>query len=328
MVTGERPDGFGRRSFLYREAMATGANATAKPPIDDIDRRIIELLQHDGRASFQNISEAIELSRPSTRARVLRLLDDRIVEVRGVVHPSVFGLHAYAHASVVVTGPAARVGEVLAADEDVPFVSVTAGAHALVVELRCADQQSLAAALARITAIDGVAQVTTSSYLSIAKDAYWPPRPLSVSDVDTTDRLLLEMLQRDGRTSFVELGKHTELSPSAVRTRVARLIDGGVLHIGARIRPDVLNTQHVVGFGLTVHGDSSPVIEQLQEWDTIQYLASCIGRYAVIGTAISVSHSQMAEVIDLIRASPGVHVVDTWTHLRFVKEDYDHSPVG
>ena len=83
-----------------------------------------------------------------------------------------------------------------------------------------------------------------------------------------------------------------------------------------------------MGFGLTVHGDSSPVIEKLQEWDTIQYLASSIGRYAVIGTAISASHSQMAEVIDLIRASPGVHVVDTWTHLRFVKEDYDHSPVG
>lgn len=311
--------------LLYGGCVDRTVSTTA--PLDEIDHKIIELVQGDGRASYQKLSEAIGLSRPAARARLHRLLDARIVQVRGVVHPTVFGLNAYASAAISVSGPAREVALLLADDDDIPFVSLTAGNCGLIAELRCSDQHGLGAALSRISEIPTVTSLQTSIYSTIAKDAYWPPKPISVTEIDDSDRLLLAALQRDGRASYVELGEQTGLSSSAARARVARLVDGGAIHIGARIRPDVRNTQHVVGFGLSVRGDPAKVLDDLQQHPNIQYLASAIGHYDVIGTAIARSTSEMVDLLDDIRSADLVRAAQTWAHLTFVKEDYDRSPV-
>jgi Lrp/AsnC family leucine-responsive transcriptional regulator len=48
-------------------------------------------------------------------------------------------------------------------------------------------------------------------------------------DIDDTDRKLLERLQRNGRTSYAELGKVVGLSISSVNERVRKLQDRGVI---------------------------------------------------------------------------------------------------
>ena len=47
--------------------------------------------------------------------------------------------------------------------------------------------------------------------------------------MEETDRLILRLLARDGRTSFTDLAKATGLSVSAVHTRVKRLEQRGVV---------------------------------------------------------------------------------------------------
>ncbi|MGF0313365.1 Lrp/AsnC family transcriptional regulator [Rhodococcus sp. IEGM1428] len=300
---------------------------TESPAIDALDRRIIDLLQHDGRQSYQALSEAIGLSRPATRARLLRLLDTRILEIKGVVHPTVFGLHSYAHASIKVVGSAEVVAESLVSAVDIPFVSITAGNHALVAELRCRDQSTLTDILGWIKAMPQVQSVQASVYASIVKDAYWPPRPFLGSELAPADIHLLELLQHDGRSSYVELAERTQLSPTAVRTRMARLLSTGVLHIGARIRPDVMGSSHIFGFGLTVQGNTTPVIDLLRPLDAVQYLAATLGRHDVVGTATAPSIAEMLTILEQIRAIDGVYDLEVWTHLRFVKEDYDRWPI-
>jgi Lrp/AsnC family transcriptional regulator, leucine-responsive regulatory protein len=46
---------------------------------------------------------------------------------------------------------------------------------------------------------------------------------------DTTDWRILEALQRNGRTSFVDLARAVAMSPSAVTERVRRLEETGVI---------------------------------------------------------------------------------------------------
>jgi Lrp/AsnC family leucine-responsive transcriptional regulator len=64
---------------------------------------------------------------------------------------------------------------------------------------------------------------------------------VSTSDVEATDRKILELLAGDGRMSFTDLGKATGLSTSAVHQRVKRLETRGLIKgYGATIDHDQL----------------------------------------------------------------------------------------
>ena len=49
------------------------------------------------------------------------------------------------------------------------------------------------------------------------------------AELDETDREILELLQRDSRRSFAEIAKAVSLSAPAVKRRVSRLEDQGVI---------------------------------------------------------------------------------------------------
>ena len=64
---------------------------------------------------------------------------------------------------------------------------------------------------------------------------------VATSDLEATDRKILELLARDGRMSFTDLGKATGLSTSAVHQRVKRLEQRSlILGYGATIKHDEL----------------------------------------------------------------------------------------
>ncbi len=76
--------------------------------------------------------------------------------------------------------------------------------------------------------------------------------------VDATDRVILELLIEDSRTSFAEIGRRVGLSRASTRERIQHLVDEGVIEkftavvnpakmgravsafIDARLRPDVI----------------------------------------------------------------------------------------
>jgi len=58
-------------------------------------------------------------------------------------------------------------------------------------------------------------------------------RPASRVVLDDVSKLIIEQLQQDGRRSYAAIGKAVGLSEAAVRQRVQRLIDGGVMQIVA-----------------------------------------------------------------------------------------------
>ncbi|MGY1813887.1 Lrp/AsnC family transcriptional regulator [Blastococcus sp. SYSU D00820] len=293
--------------------------------LDALDRALVRALQVDGRATYEALALQLGVSRPAVRTRLLRLTESGAVRVTGVVHPSVFGLHAYAHLGITVDGPVLPVAAALEQLPEAPFVSVVTGPFDLAVELRCADQASLAAQVHRIGCLPGVRAVDTAVYTQIVKDAYHPARPLSAVSLDDVDRQLLGLLQADGRASFASLGQSVGLSTGAARSRVLRLLDAGVVSVGARSHPSSLGMAHFSGFGLRSTSPLEDRLAELREMPEVQYLAGAIGRSDVVGTAIGETQGRLLEVLERIRALPGVHSLACWTHLSFVKESYDHA---
>ena len=86
-------------------------------------------------------------------------------------------------------------------------------------------------------------------------------RPASRVVLDDVSKLIIEQLQQDGRRSYAAIGKAVGLSEAAVRQRVQRLIDGGVMQIVAVTDPMTLGFRRQTMIGIKCEGDLERVAD-------------------------------------------------------------------
>ncbi|MEQ6901590.1 Lrp/AsnC family transcriptional regulator [Nocardioides sp. YIM 152588] len=293
----------------------------ASSALDDADDAIVGLLEVDGRLTHREIAERIGLSRSAAAARVQRLLDEGHVAVRGVAHPAVLGRDALAHVALVVRGSAVEVARAAADREDTTFVSLVTGRHSVVVEVRTAGVVQTEAAVAELRDLAGVDGVDTLVYTEVVRDVAGPVGAVTV-EVDDVDRALLRVLQDDGRASYVRLGEEVGLSAAGARRRVLRLVEGQAVRVGAVVRHTGRGRRTATGVGIRLTGDARELLDRVVGLPSLIFAARSLGRYDAVLTVSAGTSAQLVEVLDDLRALPGVRDVETWGHLEFVKESY------
>lgn len=156
-------------------------------PLDDIDRRLVIELQHDGRASYARLADLVGMSQAAVRARVHRLLESGAVQIVAVADPFAFGFAVTALVGVTCSGDLYAVGDALRAIEAVHFVVLTTGRYDCVAELVCVDTDDLLRVVNdRIRGIPDVRQVDVITYLKLLKQ--WQPEFIRSVDRGTADR--------------------------------------------------------------------------------------------------------------------------------------------
>lgn len=156
---------------------------TAHEPmvLDEIDRRIIEQLQKDGRKPYTQMAPAVGLSEAAVRQRVQRLIDAGVMQIVAVTDPRVLGFSRQAMIGLKVEGDTRLVAEAVAELNEVEYVVITAGALDMLVEVVVEDDERLLELLnEKIRKIDGVQTTETYIYLRIHKETYqWGAAPAS-----------------------------------------------------------------------------------------------------------------------------------------------------
>jgi DNA-binding Lrp family transcriptional regulator len=250
-----------------------------------------------------------------------RLMVSGQVVVRGVVHPAVIGRGVLAHVSLVITGAAAPVAAAIAHRDDVPFLSLTSGRHGVVAEVRAASAREIDRTITELRSLDGVVGVDTLTYVEVVRDVVGPVGEVG-TDVDDVDLALLRALQEDGRASYVDLAAVVGLSAAGARRRVVRLVDAQVVRIGAVVRHSGQDRQSALGFGIRLAGGHHDVVATLRAMPSVIFVARTHGRFDVLVTVRAFSSAQLVELLDTVRALPGVSALDSWAHLEVVKESY------
>jgi Lrp/AsnC family transcriptional regulator for asnA, asnC and gidA len=144
-----------------------------KVVLDDVDKRIIEQLQQDGRRPYTQIAPAVGLSEAAVRQRVQRLIDFGVMQIVGVTDPKMIGFGRQAMIGLTVEGDTRKVADAVAAFEEVVYVVLTAGSLDVLVEVVVVDDEHLLDLLNnKIRAIDGVRDTETFLYLRIHKENY------------------------------------------------------------------------------------------------------------------------------------------------------------
>lgn len=148
------------------------ADEPAAPDLDDIDLRILDALELDGRLPFAELAERVGLSPGATRARTLRLLDGGVVRVLALVRPEVLGLGHACGFAVRVEGGREPVARELAARDEVTFLSACLGRAELVGTITADSLGSVRAALDAMRALPGVRTVESWIHLELVKERY------------------------------------------------------------------------------------------------------------------------------------------------------------
>jgi Lrp/AsnC family transcriptional regulator for asnA, asnC and gidA len=149
----------------------------AQVRLDATAKRIIELLQEDGRISYAAIAKAVGLSEAAARARVQKLLDSEVMQVVAVTDPTQVGFTRQAMIGVRTEGDPMKVGDRLAEVSEVDYVVTTAGSFDLLVEVVCEDDPHLLDVIRQVRELEGVVSSETFVYLKLNKQHYnWGTR--------------------------------------------------------------------------------------------------------------------------------------------------------
>ena len=141
--------------------------------------------------------------------------------------------------------------------------------------------------------------------------------------LDDIDKAIIRELQLDGRTPYAKLGPAVGLSQAAVRQRVQRLIENGVMQVVAVTDPLMLGFNLEAMIGVEVDGDLRAVASKLAEFANVDYVVVTTGRFDLVLEVVCRDHEELLHIInDVIRAIPGVRATETFTYLHLEKQTY------
>jgi Lrp/AsnC family transcriptional regulator, regulator for asnA, asnC and gidA len=140
--------------------------------------------------------------------------------------------------------------------------------------------------------------------------------------LDETSKRIVEQLQQDGRRSYAAIGKAVGLSEAAVRQRVQRLIDGGVMQIVAVTDPMTLGFRRQTMIGIKCAGDLERVADHLAGMDEIDYVVITSGSFDLLVEVVCEDDDHLLEILSRVRMTPTVTSTETFVYLKLRKQTY------
>ena len=148
-------------------------------------------------------------------------------------------------------------------------------------------------------------------------------RAAAAPALDDIDKAIIRALQVDGRMSYAKLGPEVGLSQAAVRQRVQRLTDSGVMQVVAVTDPLSVGFTVQAMIGVRAEGDLRALGASLGAIAEIDYVVIASGSYDLLLEVVCEDNDHLLErVNDVIRATPGVRSAEVFTYLDLVKQTY------
>ncbi|HUO47554.1 MAG TPA: Lrp/AsnC family transcriptional regulator [Acidimicrobiales bacterium] len=141
--------------------------------------------------------------------------------------------------------------------------------------------------------------------------------------LDDIDRRIIGELQVDGRKAYTQMAPVVGLSEAAVRQRVQRLVDSGVMQIVAVTDPKVLGFSRQAMIGIQVEGDALVVADAVGALAEVEYVVLTAGGVDLLVEVVVEDDESLLELLnEQIRKIPGVRRTETYVYLRIHKETY------
>lgn len=148
--------------------------------------------------------------------------------------------------------------------------------------------------------------------------------PTRRTPLDAASKAIIEQLQADGRRSYSAIGQAVGLSEAAVRQRVQKLVESGVMQIVAVTDPLQIGFTRQALIGIKADGDTRLVAQALAELPEVDYVVSTAGSFDLLIEVICEDDDHLHDLLNsTIRTMPAVRSTETFVYLHLHKQQYN-----
>lgn len=146
----------------------------------------------------------------------------------------------------------------------------------------------------------------------------------NISQLDDVSKAIVEQLQDDGRRSYSDIGKAVGLSEAAVRQRVQKLTEKGVMQIVAVTDPMQLGFYTQAMVGIRCSGDTTFLADELAKLQEVDYVVITAGSFDILVEVVCENDDSLINLLNSkIRKLPGVTMTETFLYLKLQKQFYN-----
>jgi Lrp/AsnC family transcriptional regulator for asnA, asnC and gidA len=143
------------------------------------------------------------------------------------------------------------------------------------------------------------------------------------SMLDSANRAIIEALQKDGRRPYGAIAEEVGLSEAAVRRRVQRLRESGVIQIVAVTDPLQLGFTRQALVGIQAEGDVRQIAAKVVAIPEVDYVVMCAGSFDLLAEVVCEDDDSLLRLLnDSIRSISGVRSTETFLYLKLAKQTY------
>jgi len=141
--------------------------------------------------------------------------------------------------------------------------------------------------------------------------------------LDEVNKSIVEQLQADGRKSYAAIAQVVGLSEAAVRQRVQRLLDAGVMQIVAVTDPMQVGFTRQAMIGVNADGDLRDIADKLAALPEVDYVVITAGSFDILLEVVCEDDEHLLALLnDSVRSVAGVRDTETFVYLRLAKQTY------
>jgi Lrp/AsnC family transcriptional regulator for asnA, asnC and gidA len=145
---------------------------------------------------------------------------------------------------------------------------------------------------------------------------------MNAPSLDDIDRAIIELLQNDGRMPYTRVAAEVGLTEGAIRQRVQRLTDAGVMQIVAVTDPLSIGVRRVALVGARLTADVETAAAALAAMPEVEYLVATAGRYDVMFEVIVDDDVALMTLLSQLRARPDVAEAESFVCLKLFKQTF------
>ncbi|SFE36642.1 Lrp/AsnC family transcriptional regulator, regulator for asnA, asnC and gidA [Bacillus sp. OV194] len=141
--------------------------------IDQLDKGIIKLLSKDGRMSFTEIAQRLNVTEKTVRTRYNNLVENNILEVVGVVNPISLGVKVGAIIQISSIPP--RMEDTIKKLQEIAgirFITLTSGEYQLLVQANVRHYEEITEIVKSIHHIEGINKTNIILQMDIYKNSF------------------------------------------------------------------------------------------------------------------------------------------------------------
>jgi Lrp/AsnC family transcriptional regulator for asnA, asnC and gidA len=288
---------------------------SSKPKIkvDNLDEKILHLLIQDARTNLSELASKCGLTSSAILRRITKMEREGVIigtelylrkGAMGYPYQATIGINAE-------TSSLDQIAEAIKVQPNVVVYCKAVGMYNMFCLPIARTTDELDSVVQRIRNIDGVQGIAINIWVEepFVKGQCDQPKNNPDAQIDPTDLKIIEQLQNNVRTSFVEMGKTLQISHETVRKRFEAMRQNGIIRsCSITVDWSKLGYQGTLFIMVSLgHGsDKAHVCAQLARIPEISMVIKVMGAYDIQAHAKVHDLKEYAKLADEVQRIPGI----------------------